>query len=196
MQHSSLPRRAAVRNTFLAGKSLIQRLETQARGQRDSFSWLTVFTWTAHGSVICLGNRLVQSLLHVGRELATGRTEFQGLTPFQLGTVSSKQESCWGLPCTHMWEATVRPPSPPTRPAPVPWGPPHHHLLAPPSPNTPAQPCCPNHSRPRPPSVSLSWPREPHDFSVFLKTNSWLSSVSWWKNVKAMDQTEAELIAR
>lgn len=47
------------------------------------------------------GNRLVQSLLHVGRELVTGSTGFQRLTPFQLGTVSSRQECCWGPPCTH-----------------------------------------------------------------------------------------------
>ena len=107
----------------------------------------------------------------------------------------------------------VPPPSPPTWPAPVPWGPPHHRLLAPcppgpehscpalPSkppkaaPNTPARPCHPNHPRPRSPSLSVSWPREPRDLSVFLKTNAWLSSVSWWKNVKATDQMEAELIA-
>lgn len=40
----------------------------------------------------------------------------------------------------------------------------------------------------RSPSVCLSWPRDPHDFSVILKTSSWLSSVSCWKNVKATRQ--------
>lgn len=152
-------------------------------------------------------NRPVQSLLHVGRELAIGSRELQGLTPFQLGTVSSKQECCWGPPCTHMWEATVpaggqrlsgRPCLAQAHQHDLLPCPGDHHTTVcwhPPTPNTPARPCHPNHPRPRSPSVSVSWPREPHDFSVFLKTNAWLSSVSWWKNVKATDQMEAELIA-
>lgn len=44
-----LPRKTAIRNTFLAGELLIQRLETQARGQCASFSCLEVFARTAHG---------------------------------------------------------------------------------------------------------------------------------------------------
>lgn len=133
------------------------------------------------GSMICPRSGLFLGCCALRKEQES--EDFHGLISFQLVNVSSKQECCSGVSALdphrggdHACQReeplgpAVPPPSPPTRHAPTPQGPPCCYLLAVHL-DAHAWPCCPNQSKTES-SISLFvLAREPHDFSVILKTS-------------------------
>lgn len=161
---------------------LIQRPETQARGQYDSFLCLKAFTWTAHGLHDLPKIRLVLWLLCFEKRTGVrGRFSWIDFLPTGKRVIKAGMlpwSECLGAtwrrgPCLPMErgsQTSCASPSPPTRHAPIPQGPPCCYLLALHL-DAHIWPRCPNHSKTES-SISLFvLARNPHDFSVILKTS-------------------------
>lgn len=124
------------------------------------------------------------------------QADFHRLISLQVGSVLSKQECCRGVswtPCGRDCACQCTKPRGlvicPSAPLAAPISQRLPHLLL----DTPRWPCCLTTPR-LGPSACLSWPEDPHGFSVILQSSFLLLLFfSGWKNVNATQQMEAGL---